>query len=309
MRHHHAGSRPHVQGSGRALRVRHSARNLTDGGGLVLVCKLFDRLGLAGWMDTRTGKEKGFFRPSLMVEAWLVLLLNGGGVMNDLPLLDQRGVRRIFGWVRVPNPTTFGRWLRRAAERMVPLLDALLWHMVRRRWALAGGAPSGLTLVIDSTVVVRYGKKQAGAEVGYNPKKRGRPSHHPLVAFIRETGDCLGVRWRGGSAHTADGATEWIEELLGRLRAAGVEDIAVRLDKGFFSRKMVRTLGGLGVSFLLKVPRHGRVSGHRGSWRFSAKGEAVFPRGSVDGVGQALGCAAPHGPAPPARGERRSAGD
>ena len=172
MRHHHTGSRPHVQGSAQPLRVRHSARNLTDGGGLVLVRKLFDRLGLGGWIDCRTGKEKGFFRPSLMVEVWVVLLLYGGGVMDDLPLLERRGVDRIFGWVRVPHPTTFGRWLRRVAERMVPLLDTLLWYMVRRRWALSGGTPKRLTLVVDSTVVVRYGRRQAGAEVGYNPKKR-----------------------------------------------------------------------------------------------------------------------------------------
>ena len=79
--------------------------------------------------------------------------------------------------------------------------------MVRQRWALlAGGVPRKLTLMLDSTVVVRYGEKQAGAEVGYNPKKRGRPSHHPLVAFSKETGDCLGVRWRAGNAHTAEGA-------------------------------------------------------------------------------------------------------
>jgi len=96
VRHHHTGSRPHVQGRGQPLRVRHSARNLTDGGGLVLVRKLFDRMGLAGWIDTRTGKEKGFFRPSLMVEAWVVLLLYGGGVMSDQPLLGRRGERRIL---------------------------------------------------------------------------------------------------------------------------------------------------------------------------------------------------------------------
>ncbi len=259
------------------MRVRHSAQNLTDGGGLVLVRKLFDRLGLAGWIDCRTAKEKGFFRSGLMTEVWIVLLLYGGRVMDDLPLLDRRGVRRIFGWTRVPDPTTFGRWLRRAGKRMVPLLDKVLWTMVRRRWALAGGVPKKLTLLMDSTVVVRYGLKQAGAERGYNPKKRGRPCHHPLVAFVRETGDCLGVRWRGGSAHTAEGAAEWIEDLVGRLRGAGVEDLTVRLDKGFFGRKMVRTLEGLGVSFLIKVPRHRWLSNHRGSWRFSAKGEAVFP--------------------------------
>lgn len=56
-----------------------------------------------------------------------------------------------------------------------------------------------------------------------------------------------------------------------------MEDITVRLDKGFFSRRMVRTLEGLGVSFLLKVPHHAWLSRHRGSWRFSAKGEAVSP--------------------------------
>ena len=40
---------------------------------------------------------------------------------------------------------------------------------------------------------------------------------------------------------------------------------------------MVRTLERLDVSFLLKVPRHGWLDSHRGPWRFSAKGEAVFP--------------------------------
>ena len=310
MRHHHTGSRPHVQGFGRPLRVRHSARNLTDGGGLVLIRKLFDRLGLGGWVDCRTGREKGFFRPWLMVEAWVVLLLHGGGVMDDLPLLDRRGVRRIFGWVRVPDPTTFGRWLRRTAERMVPLLDALLWHMVRRRWALSGGSPKRLTLVVDSTVVVRYGRKQAGAEVGYNPKKRGRPSHHPLVAFAQETGDCLGVIWRGGSAHTADGAAEWIGDLVGRLRAAGVEDITVRLDEGFFSRRMVRTLDGLAVSFLLKGAASPVAVLAPGPLAVLGEGRSgIAGRGPVDGVGQTLGRAAADGPDHPAPGERRSAGD
>ena len=50
-----------MQGSRRPLRVRHSARNLTDAGGLVLLRKLFDRLGLADWIDGRTNEEKGFY--------------------------------------------------------------------------------------------------------------------------------------------------------------------------------------------------------------------------------------------------------
>jgi len=38
-------------------------------------------------------------------------------------------------------------------------------------------------LNLDSTVLTRYGKQQ-GACKGYNPKKKGRASHHPLLAFV-----------------------------------------------------------------------------------------------------------------------------
>jgi len=277
VRNHRIDSRPHVQGSGAPLRVRHSAQNLTDGGGLVLLRRLWDALDLGSTIDRSAQAVGGYFRPSLMVEVWVVLLLYGGQVMDDLRLLDRRGIRRLFGWVRVPDPTSFGRWLRRAGPTLVPLLDEVLWHVVRRRWAAAGGAPRAATLVLDSTVAVRYGLRQAGAERGYNPKKPGRPSHHPLLAFIQETKDCLGVRWRPGNAHTAAGAEEWLELLVTRLRAAGVSDITVRLDKGFFSRSMVRALEDLGVRYLLKIPAHAWLRDHQGPWRRSAKSDKVFP--------------------------------
>ena len=135
-----------------------------------------------------------------MTEVWIVLLLYGGGVMTDLRLLDRRGVRRIFGWVRVPHPTTFGRWLRNTGETMVALLDEVLWEMVRRRCAMAGGAPGKLTVMMDSTVVVRYGRKQAGAEL-----QEARPSVASSASGLRagDRGLPGGVRLRPGSAHTA----------------------------------------------------------------------------------------------------------
>ena len=77
-----------------------------------------------------------------------------------------------------------------------------------------------------------------------------------MVAFVKETGDCLGVRWRAGHAHTAAGAMEWLEELVGRLKGAGVGEITVRLDKGFISKEIVKSLQELDVFFLLKVPRY-----------------------------------------------------
>ena len=89
---------------------------------------------MAGWIDGRANRGKGFYRPGLMTEVWIALLLYGGRVIDGLPLLERWGVRRIFGWTRVPDPTTFGRWLRRASEPMVPLLDVLLW-----KWSGSAG--------------------------------------------------------------------------------------------------------------------------------------------------------------------------
>ncbi len=267
------GHRPHVQGSAAALRVRGGGGRITDGGGLVAVRRLWDALGLGGWIDRRSGSVAGRYRPSLMVELWVVPLPCGGGVMDDLPLLERRGVRRVFGWSRVPHPATFGRWPRCAAPVLSPLLDELPWRMVRRRWEMSGGASRKATIAMDSTVVVRYGVRRAGAERGYNPKKRGRPSHHPLVDYVAETGDCLGVRWRPGGAHTSRGAEAWLAELVDRPRGAGVRDIAVRLDKGFFGKRIVARMEALGASYLLKVPRHPWLPGFRGAWRTAAKAE------------------------------------
>jgi hypothetical protein len=270
VRTHHIESRPHVQGCSAALRVRHSSGELTDGGGLLLVRRAWDQLEIGRWLQRQAGDVGGWFRPALMIELWIVLLLYGGGFMDDLKLLAVRGVRRLFGWARIPDPTTFGRWLRRGGAPLVGVLDRLLWLLVQRRWQVAG-APTRLMLVLDSTVVVRYGTKQAGAEVGYNPKKKGRPSHHPLVAYAAETGDCLGVVWRPGSAHTAAGGIAWLRTLVGRVRGLGVREITVRLDKGFFAQEMIDALRELEVHFYLKLPEHRWILRELGRWRQSGK--------------------------------------
>lgn len=288
MRSHLIDSRPHIQGSRAPVRLRHSSGELTDGGGLVLVRRLWDQLGLGRWLDSQSRWMTGRFRPSLIIEQWVVLLLYGGGVLDDLKLLRARGVCRLFGWTAIADPTTFGRWLRRAGDRMAGILDQLVWRLVQQRWAVVG-VPPQIMVILDSTVVVRYGTQQAGAERGYNPTKRGRPSHHPLVAFA-STGDCLGVRWRPGKAHTAAGAIAWLRTLVERLRDAGVADITVRLDKGFFSQDMVEALTDLQVRFFLKVPQHQWVLRRVGPWRHSDKDDRLWTAtGSLYGA-RLLGC-------------------
>jgi hypothetical protein len=60
-------------------------------------------------------------------------------------------------------------------------------------------------LNLDSTVLTRYGKQQ-GARKGYNPKKRGRPSHHPLLAFV-SAGYVVNFWNRSGDTSSGQGCT------------------------------------------------------------------------------------------------------
>ncbi len=244
-------ARPHVQGDARGLAVEFTGERLTDAPGLLGLRALLDALGVSAALDALCAGIGGDFRPATMVEQWLSVLWYGGGCLDHLRQLEARGVRELFGWKAVPDPTTYGRWLRRDGDEMGKQVEEVLREVVSLRWGVVG-VPEEVMLIFDATVQVRYGRDQAGAEVGFNPHKKGRPSHHPMLGFL-DTGDCVSVRWRSGRAHCADGIAEELPRTVAWLRAQGVKRIIVRLDKGFFSRAMVELLESLDVEFVLKM--------------------------------------------------------
>jgi hypothetical protein len=263
-------ARPHVQGSATGIDVEVTRERLTDAAGLVAFRAAWDRLGMGAWLDQELSWVKGRYRPSLQVEQWLALLLYGGDSMDHLPLLERRGVCEMFGWTKVVSPTSFGRFLRKAGRKASKAVERLLLRAVRARWDAQGRVPRTVMLMFDSTVVQRYGLKQAGAVKGYNPAKKGRPSHHPLLAYL-DTGDSLGVRWRPGNANTAAGFEEWVAELVAWLRAQGVERIMVRLDKGFFKVSSIEKLLELKVDFVMKMPESKPLQQFKGPFTRSAE--------------------------------------
>jgi len=84
----------------------------------------------------------------------------------------------------------------------------------------------------DSTVATVYGK-QEGAEVGYNPNKKGRPSYSIKAAFIANNGDCVNLRLDGGKSHSKEGFKEFFENTTSLL-PSNYRVSFLRLDKGFF---------------------------------------------------------------------------
>jgi hypothetical protein len=90
----------------------------------------------------------------------------------------------------------------------------------------------------DSTVTTRFGE-QEGAEVGYNPHKPGRPSHHPLICTVAGTRLCLHITYREGDAYSSSGWIEAIETVLARL-PKGVRPFLNRADVSFASEESLK---------------------------------------------------------------------
>ena len=106
---------------------------------------------------------------------------------------------RLLGVPRFASPDTLRRFFQGFTyRRTTEVTEALM------RMSLATVRPIllGHTLDLDSTVFCRYGE-QAGSLKGHNPIKHGRPSHHPLIAWLSERRRLLWATLRAGHAGTA----------------------------------------------------------------------------------------------------------
>ena len=92
------------------------------------------------------------------------------------------------------------------------------------------------TMDSDSSVLTRYGTQQ-GAKKGYNPQKRGRASHHPLMAFISDVKMVANFWLRSGNTSSGEGFVAFLEDTFEKLKNKTVG--LVRLDSGFYSKEIL----------------------------------------------------------------------
>src|SRR5258708_21978428 len=98
----------------------------------------------------------------------------------------------------------------------------------------------GYTMDLDSTVFERYGQ-QEGSLKGHNPRKHGRPSHHPLLAVLSEAHFLLHGWLRSGNCGTSRGVEEFLKEALA-LWGQREKIRLLRADSGFFDDKLLSFL-------------------------------------------------------------------
>jgi len=226
----------------RNLRISCDGDGLTAFGGVALLHAFFRRLGLRGQVQrwVRFSQRNADYSVGEMIEALLYPLLLGLGRVETTEPLRRNGVfQYLAGLPRYPEATTLRRFLGRLATRGRDKLLTLHDHW--RRQMLDRPRPvRSVILDLDTTVLTVYGR-QEGAAVGFNPKKRGRPSYVPLLGFEGQTGDALAGSYHPGNTHPSTIVEPLLEEAFGRL-PGGAGRVRVRADGAFYDHAFIEQI-------------------------------------------------------------------
>lgn len=233
---------------GDGFSVSFSDREVTAWGGLVLLKRMLEEMdfgkAVAGWGLPQPGSNRGY-APLQLVEQFIVAIWCGACrfAHAETVRLDATLVR-LFGWSKAAEHKALMRFFKRFD---MPTNERVQAEIYRWFFAKIAALPR-VTLDLDSTVITRHGE-QEGATRGYNPGKRGRNSHHPLLAFVAEARMVANFWLRPGNAHSANNVLQFLEATLHHLgnKVVGL----LRADSGFFDDAFFTTLEGKGIPYII----------------------------------------------------------
>jgi hypothetical protein len=152
-------------------------------------------------------------------------------------------LRQIFGWKRVASGTTFGRFFKKFTPSMNHqlFLDLYSWFFEQIHF-------DNYTLDVDSSVITRYGE-QEGSKKGYNPKKPGRSSHHPLFAFVSDLRMVANCWNRSGDTASSSNCIHFLEETFAILNNKTVG--LFRADSGFCSESVLKFIEDRHIAYVV----------------------------------------------------------
>ncbi len=226
-----------LQGDG--FTVNFSNREVTAWGGLALFKQMLDSMGFreaaAGWELPQPKSNRGY-APLQLLEQFIVSIWCGACrfAHAETVRMDNTLVR-LFGWSRAAG--------HKAIMRLFGRFDMLSNERVQAqvyRWFFSKiSTLKQVTLDVDSTVITRNGAQQ-GAARGYNPNRRGRGSHHPLLAFVAEARMVANFWLRPGNTASANNLLQFLESTLHHLgdKTVGL----LRADSGFFDEAILGAL-------------------------------------------------------------------
>jgi hypothetical protein len=221
--------------------LRETPRAVTPFGGLSVFIAFLQRIGYSQQVSAHLPvrlQSPNAIDPAQTYTAFLISVVAGARRFAHTSLLRaDRALHAVLGMKRFPTDGTIRNLFKRFTQAMVVRMYEPLWA-----WQVGRLPPraQGYSLDLDSTVFERYGQ-QEGVKKGYNPRKPGRGSHHPLLAVLGEAHFILHGWLRSGNTTAGRGVVEFLKEALEKL--PNLEWIrVVRADSGFFAQELLQYL-------------------------------------------------------------------
>lgn len=211
----------------------YSSKAVSPWGGMRMMKELIDKTKIMNKLNElslpRPQSNRGY-NPIDVIESFFVCVWLGGSRFAHTALIRfDEVLKKTFNWSRVPSVSTytrfFGKFTREQTDHTFPELN---------KWFFKQIPIKKITLDLDSSVVTRYGQ-QEGSLVGYNPTKRGRPSHHPLMAFVSDIRMVANGWMRPGNTSDSNNIREFLRETLDIVDKSKIG--LVRIDSGFYGNK------------------------------------------------------------------------
>jgi hypothetical protein len=235
------------------LKIGFTDKAITPWGGMILLKKMLEETGLKEVIEKcpglpKPGSNRGY-QPGTIIESFIASVWCGANrflhtevVRQDIPL------GRIFEWERTPGQDVYKRYFGKFTHGINQEVfnSFYTWYFEQLQF-------DEYTIDFDSSVMTRYGE-QEGAKRGYNPAKRGRASHHPLMAFVADCNMVANMWLRSGDASASGNFAGFIGETLERLQGKRVG--LVRLDSGFYDKKIFTLLESKQLNYIVSAPMY-----------------------------------------------------
>ena len=227
--------------------------HLTHFGGMWLIQRFCNKLRLRYRLQNyvRLDRRSSPYHACELLLALLYAIIMGLRRINKTEILQYNGAfLEMLGLERFPDASTLRRFLRQMPPQAIRRLARL--HDSLRAWLFALPRPRhSLIFDLDSVVITVYGHAQ-GAARGYNPKKRGRRSYHPLFCFESHWQEFWHGTWRAGNTAASTGAIPFLKICLAKVPSSlAYQRIRFRMDSGFFGKRVVGFLDATGCGYVI----------------------------------------------------------
>ena len=259
------------------IKIGYSEKKITSYGGFSLLAMFFKKIDLKNTLNQIMPIEQT--SPNAMSGAekllgFITMVIAGGRRFSHLMHLgNPEVIKEVFGLKRLPMAgSTLTRYFNKISylglseqisEKVWVCLKGIIdWKLINEDW-----------LSFDSTVITRYGE-QEGAVKGYNPSKKGRPSHHPLLAFLNRSRIVLSIWNRPGNTASNNNIISFFDHVWNRLSGL-VKIKGILADSGFYDESFIQSIEEKGLNYIITAKLYStlqkKIYEHK-DWQFIEPG-------------------------------------